>query len=417
MRLVIFEDDGFSLLYPLTYLRPTFALKCGFNSLGEKIERNYPGASVAYFVRDWIARAFAETTKNPVNSAAALKGDDILLVNGRVLAMGEMPAKSGDNRCALVGESLAWARVNKATADRWAAADIAAFIAKARAELSTEQAKVELITYPWHLIEHNPKVITEEFKLAGRSGVEGTMSDHAAIWGPKDQVYVGKGATLQPFVALDCTGGPIYIDEKVKIEANTRVEGPCYIGKGSRIVGGKIREGCSIGPVCRVGGEVEESIIHGYSNKYHDGFLGHAYVCEWVNLGGLTTNSDLKNDYSNVEVCINGQPMNTGSTKVGAFFGDHTKTSIGTLFNTGTMVGIMCNLVGGSGLLPKFAPSFAMFYEGKFFKLSPKNLLETARIAMGRRDCKLSDAMSELIQHVHELTKPERTEAIKKARG
>ena len=143
-------------------------------------------------------------------------------------------------------------------------------------------------------------------------------------------------------VVIDAEHGPVYIDEGAEIHPFTRIEGPCYVGKKSILLGAKCREGNSIGPMCRVGGEVEESIIHGYSNKYHDGFLGHAYVGEWVNLGALTTNSDLKNDYSSVSVMLDGHtPIDTGSTKVGSLIGDHTKTSIGTLLNTGAYVGAM----------------------------------------------------------------------------
>ena len=143
--------------------------------------------------------------------------------------------------------------------------------------------------------------------------------------------------------------------------------------------------------MCRVGGEVEESIIQGYSNKYHDGFLGHAYVGEWVNLGALTTNSDLKNDYSTVSVVLDGKtPIDTGSTKVGSLIGDHTKTSIGTLLNTGAYVGAMAVIAATGKPLPKFIPSFAWFLEGVVTKgFGKKALYETARMAMGRRKCQL----------------------------
>ena len=115
--------------------------------------------------------------------------------------------------------------------------------------------------------------------------------------------------------------------------------------------------------MCRIGGEVEESIIQGYSNKYHDGFLGHAYVGQWVNLGALTTNSDLKNDYSEVTITLDGRTqLTTGSTKVGALIGDHAKTSIGTLLNTGACVGAMTVLVTSGKLLPKFIPSFTWYF-------------------------------------------------------
>ena len=141
-------------------------------------------------------------------------------------------------------------------------------------------------------------------------------------------------------VVLDAEHGPIYIDAGAEIHPFTRIEGPCYIGAGSVLFGAKCRAGNSIGPMCRIGGEIEGTIIQGYSNKYHDGFLGHAYVGQWVNLGALTTNSDLKNDYSEVRITLDGQsPIATGSNKVGALIGDHAKTSIGTLLNTGDVRG------------------------------------------------------------------------------
>jgi len=231
-------------------------------------------------------------------------------------------------------------------------------------------------------------------------------------------VYVAPGALVHPMVVLDAAGGPIYIDQDADIHPFTRIEGPCYIGKKSILLGAKCREGNSIGPVCRVGGEIEESIIHGHSNKYHDGFLGHAYVGEWVNLGALTTNSDLKNDYSTVEVTLDGHnPIDTGSTKVGALIGDHTKTSIGTLLNTGAYVGAMALIAATGRLLPKFLPCFAWFLEGVVTKgFGRKKLFETAKVAMGRRKIEWTAAEEAMWEAVFQLTAPERQEAVKKGR-
>jgi hypothetical protein len=169
--------------------------------------------------------------------------------------------------------------------------------------------------------------------------------------------------------------------------------------------------------MCRVGGEVEESIIHGYSNKYHDGFLGHAYVGEWVNLGAMTTNSDLKNDYSSVSVMMNGKPFDTGSTKIGGFIGDHVKTSIGTLLNTGAIVGTMAILVATGAPLPKYIPPFAWLLSGvvgKGFGLNP--LIETARTAMSRRKVEMTGDDERLLRHVFELTAEDRNLHVRRAR-
>ena len=167
---------------------------------------------------------------------------------------------------------------------------------------------------------------------------------------------------------------------------------------------------------------MEESIFHGCSNKYHEGFLGHAYVGEWVNLGALTTNSDLKNDYSTVEMYMpdtdgNWSYIDTGSTKVGSFIGDHTKTSIGTFLNTGSHIGVMTVLIDNGKLLPKFIPSFTWFLEGAITAgYGFGRLLQTARVAAGRRNRSITAPDERLLKHVHGLTKPERSKAIKKDR-
>jgi len=243
------------------------------------------------------------------------------------------------------------------------------------------------------------------------------VEELVAILGDAKDVFIAPGARIHPTVVLDAEGGPLYIDSDVEILPHTRVEGPGYLGPKTILYGGKIREGCTLGPVCRVGGEVEESIIHGYSNKYHDGFLGHSYLGSWVNLGALTTNSDLKNDYGTVDVHMCGKLQDTGDTKVGSFIGDHTKTSIGTLLNTGTYLGMMCNILASGEPAPKFIPDFVWQVRGKFLRARMKDALSTARTAMGRRKKELTEAEAALIQHVFKLTEEERNEQIKKSRA
>jgi UDP-N-acetylglucosamine diphosphorylase/glucosamine-1-phosphate N-acetyltransferase len=308
------------------------------------------------------------------------------------------------------------ARVSQATAEKADTSSVTAFFGSLEHTLQIRNVEATVLSHFWDLIPHNPEAIGVDFKAAGRFGIDGIFSDHAAVWGPEDQVYVAHSAEVQPFVCIDTTGGPVTIDEGAVINPQTRIEGPAYIGPKTQIVGGKIREGCSFGPVCRVGGEVEESIIHGYSNKYHDGFLGHAYVCEWVNLGALTTNSDLKNDYGTVQVWLKGDLVDTDDTKVGSFIGDHTKTSIGTILNTGTVVGCMTNVMASGGVTPKFIPSFTMFLNNKMYNIPFKKTVETARTAMGRRDQELTEAALTVLKESKSITRPERRELVKRSR-
>ena len=213
-----------------------------------------------------------------------------------------------------------------------------------------------------------------------------------AIVGPREGLRVHPTARLDPMVVVDTTAGPVVIDRDTVISAFTRLEGPCYVGPGTQVFGAKIRAGTSIGPNCRVGGEVEASILLAHVNKYHDGFLGHAYVGEWVNLGAGTQNSDLRNDYGEVRVMVNGQLVSTGRGKVGCFLGDHTKTGLGTLLNTGTNAGAFCNLLPG-GLLPRAVPSFTTCQEGRLVDHGDlDSALEIAAKVMARRGAELTPA-------------------------
>jgi len=295
---------------------------------------------------------------------------------------------------------------------------IGEIVAALAEKLPTREIAVTLVDYPWNLVQHNPKALVQDFAALGKSGVEGKMHEMAAVVGDRQQLWVGPGAVVHPFVAIDLSNGPVVIDEGAEVHPHTRIEGPGYIGKKTIVVGGKIREGCSIGPVCRVGGEVEESIIHGYSNKYHDGFLGHAYVGEWVNLGALTTNSDLKNDYTGVKVRVRSALVDSEDTKVGSFIGDHTKTSIGTLFNTGTVVGCMVNCVAHGGLMPKYIPSCALVIKGAITRGQTfQDILTTARTAMGRRKRELTEADQALLEHVRTITRRDLLEASRRDRA
>src|SRR5262249_20302252 len=165
-----------------------------------------------------------------------------------------------------------------------------------------------------------------------------------------------------------------------------------------------------------IGGEVEASIVQGHSNKYHDGFLGHAYVGEWVNLGAGTSNSDLRNDYGEVSVAVNGRQVATGRSKVGCFLGDHTKAGLGTLLNTGTAAGVFCNLLPTGGLLPRQVPSFASVWNGALVETGDiDSLLRTADRVMRRRGQALTEAHRALYRTLFEQTAAARRQTIRDA--
>ena len=423
MRLVLHDvnDDVRFNFRPLSLSRPIWELRCGMTTLAAKLAARVGSEPAGYLVPDYMADVYAAKVDAPVNDLKALTGDDVLLVAGQVKADGFDVAAQGAGEVGVDADgNVLYARIP--------ADDIAKLVAQANtpAELiDAAKAALPVVTsslatwkYTWDLVLANPGQLVADFATAGRSGIEGDVEQPNAIRGSAKDVYIAPGVKIHPMVVLDAAEGPIYIDADAEIHPFTRIEGPCYIGEKSILLGAKCREGNSIGPVCRIGGEVEESIIHGHSNKYHDGFLGHAYVGEWVNLGALTTNSDLKNDYGNVAVMLDGRrPIDTGSTKVGSLIGDHTKTSIGTLLNTGSYVGAMGLIMAAGKPLAKFIPSFAWLLDGIVTKGFGKGkLYETAKVAMSRRQCQWTDAEQAMWDAIFALTSPARNEAVRKGR-
>jgi UDP-N-acetylglucosamine diphosphorylase/glucosamine-1-phosphate N-acetyltransferase len=421
LKLILLDIDAAARrnFDPVGLSRPLFELRTGITSLAEKLIARTKPSSTACFIPDYLADVYRTETDRPVNDPEQLGGDDLLLVNACVKADGLDVDQNGPSQIAVAEDgTLLHALIRSEDLDKIEGDCIASWIEKAREVIPSVQADTPRWNYAWDLMLANPDQLTVDFAALGQSGIEGSVEQPNAIRGSDKDVFIAPGAVVHPMVVFDAEHGPIYIDENVEIHPFTRIEGPCYVGKNSILLGAKCREGNSIGPFCRIGGEVEESVIQGYSNKYHDGFLGHAYVGQWVNLGAMTTNSDLKNDYGSVAVMLGGgPPIDTGSNKVGSLIGDHTKTSIGTLFNTGSVVGAMALIMATGAPLPKFIPSFAWFLNGVTTKgFGKKKLYGTARTAMSRRGKEFTDAHEAMFDAIFELTAGPRLTAIQKGR-
>ncbi len=259
----------------------------------------------------------------------------------------------------------------------------------------------------WDLMNSNPDVLRGDYGLAGYAG-NGVSRKDVTISGDDTQVYIEDDVVFEPYVFIDATEGPVVIGAGSRINSFSRIEGPCVIGRECSILGAKIRSGTSIGACCRIGGEIEQSIFHGYGNKYHDGFIGHSYIGEWVNMGALTTNSDLKNNYTNVKVYTPGSRKKTGLKKAGCFMGDFVKTSIGTLINTGTSIGPGAMLVHAGMLTPFHIPPFAWYLNGETARTTViDDFISTCREAMGRRNVVMTQEFVAMIKTVFVLTSTE----------
>jgi UDP-N-acetylglucosamine diphosphorylase/glucosamine-1-phosphate N-acetyltransferase len=263
----------------------------------------------------------------------------------------------------------------------------------------------EFLLLPWDLMARNPVAIADD--LAGSTGVvRGAVHRLASLEHP-ERIVVEDGAVVGPFALLDAGSGPILVGHGARVEAHTHVRGPCAIGAGTQLLGGAVA-GCTFGPECRIAGEVEASVWQGYANKRHHGFVGHSVIGEWVNLGALTTTSDLKNNYGSVRVWVDGREIESGQIKVGAFIGAHTKTGIGSLLPTGASIGSGSNLFGGGRFAPRAVPPFAWWDGERLVEHRLEPFLATARIAMGRRERPMSPADERLLRGWFEASAAER---------
>jgi UDP-N-acetylglucosamine diphosphorylase/glucosamine-1-phosphate N-acetyltransferase len=410
----IFEDSHYRNLLPLVYLRVTSDLRCGITTLREKIERAYSGIPLSLHCRAYLADLLREQNPGvPVNN---VPGKSCLFINGRVIADGSFPTQiqaDGEDEVFVDGVTLVAARVSGAALDSIRRQLPETFGPADVEGLARTNIQVPMVQYPWDLVNRNGNEIVADFAFLTeheKEKIRGLVYEGAHIVN-RDNLFIGDGTQIKPGAVLDAESGPIYIGKNVTVFPNATIEGPACIGNNCMIkAGAKIYENTSIGEMCKIGGEVEESIIHSHSNKQHDGFLGHSYLGMWVNLGADTNNSDLKNNYGNVRVVINGESIDSGSLFVGLTMGDHSKSGINTMFNTGTVVGVSSN-VFGSGFPPKSIPSFAWGGAESITTYQIEKGLEVAKRVMARRKINLSSVGEDAMRKVFDLTEKERKTA------
>jgi len=268
----------------------------------------------------------------------------------------------------------------------------------------------------WDYLRSLTAVLTDDIErlataedATGGAAPEGAISRNVTVLGAHRIVVRGgfpgethdQAALVEPHVVLDATAGPIYLAPGARIRAFSRLNGPCYVGPHSIVAGGEISN-CSIGPWCKVRGEMSSTIVHGFANKGHEGFVGHSYIGQWVNLGAGTTTSNLKNTYGHVSLWTPDGVRSTGMQFLGTLFGDHAKTGIGTLLSTGTVVGAGANVFGGR-MPPRVVPPFAWGEGEPYREYGLDKFLEAAERMMGRRSVVLTDRMRRQLAASHRL--------------
>ncbi|OGC94810.1 MAG: hypothetical protein A2W25_02995 [candidate division Zixibacteria bacterium RBG_16_53_22] len=409
MHIVFFEDDKFANFEPLSLSHPVFTLLCGTSKIYRKWMKALKPRGVSFVCRHYLSRIL-ETEDKVVRGQD--KPTDFVFVNGRFLPTRETIAglkKLATGQSLVSDGTLLAFRIDLESrldlSGRLGLLHQGDILRDIGNSFYKKETKGKAVNYLWDLVNLNGKLIDLEFGDFKSKSSNSRKAYPGAHLIDRKKIFVGPGVVIKPQVTIDASEGTVIIEKGTVVEPLTFIKGPVYIGPDCRIVGGKIREGCSFGPVCRVGGEVEETIMLGFDNKYHDGFLGHAYLGEWVNLGAMTTNSDLKNNYSQISVHVDGQSVNTGQLKVGCFIGDHTKTGIGTLLNTGISIGFSCNLYGGTLFGDRHIKSFSWGTPGNLVEYRLDKACETAAASMKRRNMAFGDIERRLFAEIHGLAK------------
>lgn len=417
MTLLVFENQNYKQLYPIAYTRPTFDTIIGMSSLLEKIIQYLPFRNISLFCRDYLKSTVQHDHKKyKVNTFP--KGNELILIDGTVI-MDKTLSKTlqGLTKDTVLtnGKQPIAARISGENISK---------IKKLYMELKQidlslikapkKKVHARTIQYVWETVHKNTNQLAEDLKETGRLGKHsGSFAESDGIHlVNKKNVFIAQGVKVYPLVVIDASSGPVYIDQGTTIAPNVTIRGPVYIGKKCTInAGAKILSGTTIGECSKVGGEVAETIIHGYSNKQHDGFLGHSYIGAWCNLGANTNNSDLKNNYSSISIQIGPEDKDTYDTKqlfAGVFMGDHSKTGINTMFNTGTVVGAGCNIVG-AGYPPKYIPSFTwMNLQSKPVSHNLVKFFETARAVCKRRKVQFTTVDKKMYTSLFNSTKNDR---------
>lgn len=402
MHVVIFEGIRWDTFAPLSLSKPTFMLPCGMGTLLDKQLELLEPTRLSLWVRpemaEYCRQSVVPTLKIPTTVNQPLDNQPALLATGRTLHLAKFEIPHEPAIVIEEGDMVRFAYVTQMPglspddvmqrSGRWM--DLR--------DLPHTAPQARYVDRVWDLISWNEEALITDFvRWKGSSAPIKAGPWH--LINPEN-ICLAKGAKLSPGSVLDGSKGPIVLDEGATVGPNAVIQGPAYVGKFSTVHPlALIRPGTTIGMMCKVGGEISNSIISPFSNKAHDGFLGDSFLGSWVNLGAGTTTSNLKNTYGTVSIHIGQTEHKTGRRMLGSIVGDHTKTAIGTRLNTGSYIGYCC-LLAGNGLAPKFLPSFSFWTADGTEKYDMSKAREVAGRVMDRRDKQFGDVDESILQYV-----------------
>lgn len=391
MQLVLFEDEAVLRFQPLLHLKPIYELTVGLRTLREKFEHELPTVKLGFQMRARLAPYWQTVFPDrPINRFEG----ETLFVNGRIIcdrvfAQKILNSAFETDKAYFNGGQLVAFRCQPQEVFPNGVPDL--IEARSIAEkFPSTQVDCRYVAFMWDLVRLHPEEFRREALQCQDFGkVQGTVHPYAILVN-ETRIYVGEGADIRAGAVLDATDGFVYVAPKAKVLPNAVLMNNVYVGEGATVkIGAKIYDNVYIGAFSKVGGEIEASILERYANKQHEGFLGHSYISSWCNLGADTNTSDLKNNYSTIRMRVNGKEIDTKMQFLGLLMGEHSKSGINTMFNTGTVVGTSSNIFG-AGFPPKTIGSFQWGGAEGFVRYDLEKALEVARIVMKRRGITLS---------------------------
>lgn len=386
---ILFDGEERDDLLPLCFTRPVSELRVGILTIREKWERRLRG-SYSWKTQDYLQEKYPERIK-PQN----------ILINGHVCPTDQLIEQVKE---LVTGAGIIWKGIVVAVSS--GEDELKDFPVKEDGFAWTEYAgELDFIRYPWDLIQKNTNQIHIDYDLLTADRESAPISQTNQLIHP-EHIFVETGAKLE-YVTINASQGPVYIGKDAEVMEGSLIRGPFALGDHGVVnMGSKIYGGTTIGPYSKVGGEISQSIILGYSNKGHDGFLGSSVLGEWCNLGAGTNVSNLKNNYEQVKVWNYSalRFLKTGLQFCGLIMGDHSKAGINTMFNTGTVIGVACN-IHGTGFPRQFVPSFSDGGPAGFKLHQLKSVFSTATTVMGRRGKSLTETDQEILTSVFDQTK------------
>jgi UDP-N-acetylglucosamine diphosphorylase/glucosamine-1-phosphate N-acetyltransferase len=391
MNYILFDGDSRTNLLPFTYTRPVADIRIGILTIREKWE-HYLGTTTTTVTEDYLSEKFpmVELEENIMINASFLPNDELV----------ETIMNLSEHQAIFKGEDV-----------------IAFYTKESQEDINLDDYEsiefdydILTVTRTWDIFSKNDEAIRADFELLTKDRTSQPIPKSNNIIGA-EHIFIEEGAKVE-FATLNASSGPIYIGKDAEIMEGCLVRGPLAMCEHSTLkLGAKIYGATTIGPHSKVGGEVNNSVLFGYSNKGHDGFLGNSVLGEWCNIGADSNNSNLKNNYVEVRLWdyAEGRFAKTGLQFCGLMMGDHSKCGINTMFNTGTVVGVNANIFG-SGFPRNFVPSYSWGGSSGFTTYLTSKAFEVAKVVMARRDIEFTAIDEAILTQVFEDTKPYRKE-------